>query len=56
MLVYICVKFHENILNGIRVMEVTRKLTDGQTVRLESKKGHNTVNFREHDQNVNQVI
>ena len=36
MMVYICTKFHENILNGIRVMEQTRKVnggTDGQTAR-----------------------
>ena len=34
MMVYICTKFHENILNGIRVMELTRKVngrTDRQT-------------------------
>ena len=34
MMVYICTKFHENILNGIRVMERTRKVngrTEGQT-------------------------
>ena len=33
MMVYICTKFHENILNGIRVMERTRKVngrTDGR--------------------------
>ena len=33
MMVYICTKFQENILNGIRVMEQTRKVngrTDGQ--------------------------
>ena len=37
MMVYICTKFHENILNGIRVMERTQKvngLTDG---------GHDTI-------------
>ena len=33
MMVYICSKFHENILNGITVMERTRKLKDGQTDR-----------------------
>ena len=36
MMVYICTKFHENILNGIRVMERTRKVnqwTDGRTDR-----------------------
>ena len=44
MMVYICTKFHENILNGIRVIEQTRKVngrtdgcpdvqTDGQTDR-----------------------
>ena len=26
MMVYICTKFHESILNGIRVMERTRKV------------------------------
>ena len=31
MKVYICTKFHENILNDIRVMERTGKLTDRQT-------------------------
>ena len=34
MMVYICTKFHENILNCIRVMERTQKdngRTDGQT-------------------------
>ena len=38
MMIYICTKFHENILNGIRVMERTRKVngrtdrrTDGRT-------------------------
>ena len=36
MKVYICTKFHENILNGIRVMERTRKVngrTDGRPDR-----------------------
>ena len=36
MIVYICTKFHENILNGIRVMERTRLVngrTDGRTNR-----------------------
>ena len=36
MMVYICTKFHENILNGIRVMEQTRKVnrrTDGRRAR-----------------------
>ena len=32
MMVYICTKFHENILNGIRVMERTRKV-NGRTDR-----------------------
>ena len=34
MMIYFCTKFHENILNGIRVNEWTRKVngrTDGQT-------------------------
>ena len=34
MMVYICTKFYENILNGLRVMKRTRKVnvrTDGQT-------------------------
>ena len=36
MMVNICTKFHENILNGIRVMERTRKVngrTDGRRER-----------------------
>ena len=36
MMVYICTKFHENIVNGIRVMERTRKVngrTDGRPDR-----------------------
>ena len=36
MMVYICTKFHENILNGIRVMGRTRKVngrTDERPVR-----------------------
>ena len=47
MMVYICTKFHENILNDIRVMERTRKVngqtegrTDGQRAR------HNTTRLR----------
>ena len=46
-MVYICTKFHENILNGIRVMERTREVnrrtdrqTDGQRAR------HNTTRLR----------
>ena len=31
MMVYIYTKFHENILNGIRVMERTRKVNDRRT-------------------------
>ena len=36
MMIYICTKFHENILNGIRVMERTRNVngrTDGRPDR-----------------------
>ena len=36
MMVYICIKFHERILNGVRVMERTRKVngrTDGRPDR-----------------------
>ena len=43
MVVYICTKLHENILNGIRVMERTRKVngrTDGWRAR------HNTTRLR----------
>ena len=40
MMVYICTKFHENILNGIRFMERIEKLMDGQTAR------HNTTRLR----------
>ena len=44
MMVYICIKFHENIFNSIRVMECTRKVngrTDGRT-----KPRHNTTCLR----------
>ena len=44
-LVYIYTKFHENTLNGIRVMERTRNVngrTDGQRAR------HNTTRLRLH--------
>ena len=37
MMVYIGVKFRENISNGVRVMERTRNyeaLTDGQTLKI----------------------
>ena len=43
MMIYICTKFHENILNGFRVMERTRKVngqTDGRRAR------HNTTRLR----------
>ena len=33
MMVYICTKFHKNILNGIRVRSGHENLTDGQTDR-----------------------
>ena len=33
MMVYICTKFHENILNGIRVMELTRKVNGWTDIR-----------------------
>ena len=36
MLLYICVKFHENISNGFRVTERTRFVTDGQTTRAKT--------------------
>ena len=39
MMVYICTKFHENILNGIRVMERTRKV-NGRRAR------HNTTRLQ----------
>ena len=53
-MVYICTKFHENILNGIRVMERTRNVngrtdgrpdrqTDGRTDRVAR---HNTTCLR----------
>ena len=48
---YICIKFHENILNGIRVMELQRKVngrpdgqTDGWTDRRRAR--HNTTRLR----------
>ena len=45
MMVYICTKFHENILNGIRVMEQTRKV-NGRTDRHPDRPtdgGHNII-------------
>ena len=50
-MVNICTKFHENILNGIRVMERTRKIngrTDGQTDgRTDGRRArHNTTRLR----------
>ena len=47
MMVYICTKFHENILNGIGVMEGTRKVngrTDGRPHRRSAQ--HNTTRLR----------
>ena len=44
-MVYICTKFHENILNGIRVMEQTRKVngrTDGRPDRR-TDRGHDII-------------
>ena len=38
MMVYICTKFHENILNGIRVMEPTRKINGRKDERTDG--GH----------------
>ena len=51
MMVYICTKFHENILNGIRVMKRTRKVnrwTDGWTDgRTDGRRaGNNTTRLR----------
>ena len=43
MMVYICTKFHDNILNGIRVMEQTRKV-NGPTDRRRA--GHNTTHLQ----------
>ena len=45
MMVYICIKFHENILNGIRVVERTRKV-NGQTDRQTDRRtdgGHDII-------------
>ena len=42
MMVYICTKFHENILNGIRVMKRTQKLMDRQTDRW-TDRGHDII-------------
>ena len=41
MMVYFCTKFHESILNSIRVIELTRKVnrrTDGRPDRQTAKK------------------
>ena len=51
MMIYTGTKFHENILNGIRVMELTRKVngrTMGQTdVRTDGWRArHNTTRLR----------
>ena len=43
MMVYICTKSHENILNGIRVMERTRKV-NGRTNRRTARQ--NTTRLR----------
>ena len=50
-MVYICTKFHENILNGIRVMERTREVngrTDRRTDRWTDgrRARHNTTRLR----------
>ena len=50
MMVYICTKFHENILNGIRVMERTRKV-NGRTDRRKAR--HNTTCLRQGYKNDN---
>ena len=45
MMVYICTKFHENILNCIRVMERTRKVNerkDGQ-MDVRTDGGHDKI-------------
>ena len=48
-MVYICTKFHETILNGIRVMERTRKVNgwiDGQKDRWTDRQtdgGHDII-------------
>ena len=41
MMVYICTKFHENILNGIRVVEPTRKV-NGRT-NVQTDVGHDII-------------
>ena len=41
MMVYICSKFHENILNGIRVMEGTLKVNGQTDVRTD--RGHDII-------------
>ena len=40
-MVYICTKFHENILNGIRVMERTRKVNRRTDTRTDG--GHDII-------------
>ena len=45
MMVYICTKVHENILNGIRVMERTRKVNGRMDVRTDRRTdgGHDII-------------
>ena len=61
MMVYICTKFHENILNGIRVMVRTRKVngrTDGRPDRRTDRRPdgrrlrHNTTRLQRAYKNV----
>ena len=43
MMIYICTKFHENILNGIELRSGHKKLTDG---RADGQTRHNTTRLR----------
>ena len=48
--VCICTKFHENILNGIRVMEPHEQLADRQTDTIfigKNSKGHNSIEYED---------
>ena len=45
MLVNISMKFHENILNGLKVMERTQFCHRNRKGYLQSLKGHNSTNI-----------
>ena len=46
MMVYICTKFHENILNRIRVMKWTRKVNGRTDGHSDGRRAHNMTCLR----------